>query len=88
MEPKFKIGQKVRVTKNGQNASYFTVKLDLPIIGVYSNKNWENIDYIILSNACETNFECEELSKYAYPLGINNLLVGFVCENGLTEIID
>jgi len=84
MKPKFKIGQKVNVIKDGQNASQFTLELEIPANGIYSNKNWSNLDYTVLSNACETNFEYPELSKYAYPLGIDNLLVGFVYENGIT----
>jgi len=86
MKPKFKIGQKVKVTKDGRNASDFTSKLDLPVRGIYENENWMDKEYTILSNALETNFKFEDLSKYAYALGIDNIIFGFVYECGL-EII-
>lgn len=79
----FKTGDRVRVIKDGSNASDFTSKLDINLIGVYSLRNWMNIEFTICGQFEPIEFDFSPEIYGAYPLAKGNKIVGFVYNTAL-----
>lgn len=82
----FEKGDKVRVTKNGYNASDFTFKYNVNPIGVYSI-DWENIVFEIGELMYQIKFEHSPEIYGAYPLLRDGKLIGYVYNNAL-ELVE
>lgn len=70
----FKKGDKVRVTKEGNNASQFH-SLGL---GVYKLCNWEHLEFEIEGTIKLMDFVSTTGNTHAYALNYNGSLVGYV----------
>lgn len=84
----FETGQKVKVIKNGFNASDFTMKLNINPLGVYSIKNWECIEFTICGQFEKMKFDHDKKIYGAYPLAIDNKIIGFVYNTALQLITE
>lgn len=91
MEQQFKVGDTVKVVRDGNNASDFNRRWNKPRTsclhywGVYSLSDWKNIEFKIAG-------EMEEMPSnyadyYAYPLSYKNEVVGYVYKDALELVV-
>jgi len=81
----FPINTKVRVTRDGVNASDFNVGL-IPIMGVYSLSEWQDCIFTVGGYYHPVSFSHNLKIYGAYPLIYDSRIVGHVYNTGLESL--
>lgn len=85
---KFKIGDKVKVIKEGYNANQLNVGEEHKVRGVYSINDWKEKTFEVISNRLRANVTFDPCTDYyAYKVALNGTSVGYVYEEAL-ELVE
>jgi hypothetical protein len=82
----FEVGDKVKVIKDGANASTIELSIERPKRGVYSLPNWKRCTFVISGDPIPIKFDFFPKIIEAYPLNYKGKLIGYVYNDALKFI--
>lgn len=83
----FKVGDQVKITKHGQNASQYNrfIKGSSPS-GIYAFPDWDTKTFVVCGEFKACSYDHSPEVYGAYPVSHNDIKVGYVYNTGLTNI--